>query len=272
MTLLLASSVFHGSMEGESHGALHLVDMTGGRVAHVVDWKAPGVDWNEQGGGRGLRGIAIDDERVFVASANKLHVFSPEFELLETYRSPYLADCHEICGFENRLYLSSTAFDSVLGFDLEKKQFDWGLHVVDGESGPSATPFDPQSAAGPPPVQSLGLNSLWCDPRGMFLSGSRTSGLLYFDAKRIEELVTLPRAVQNARPWRDGVLFNDSESRVARFITPASNRVFQVPTYPDAADEGEGSSCVGFARGLCVVDESVFAVGSSPATITLHDL
>lgn len=272
MSIVAVTSVMCGSRKGESHGALHLVDMEGGRIAQLIDWKAPGVDWSEEGGGRGLRGIAIEGEQVFIASADKLFVFSPDLELLETYRSPYLADCHAIFCFENRIYLSSTAFDAVLGFDLVKKQFDWGLHVVEGESGPSATPFDPQSAAGPPPLQSLGLNSLWCDPRGMFISGSHTSGLLYFDAKRIVQLVTLPRGVQNAQPWRDGVLFNDSEARVSRFITPNSNRVFQVPTYPGSVADGDGKSRAGFARGLCVLDESVFAVGSSPATITLHNL
>jgi hypothetical protein len=281
MTILVATSVLRGSPEGQSHGAVHLVDMEGGRIAHVVDWKAPGVDWSQEGGGRGLRGIAIEGQRIFLAAADKLMVFSPEFELQETFRSPYLADCHDIRFFDNRLYLASTAFDSVLGFDLSKNQFDWGLHLVEGESGPNATPFDPQSAAGPPPVQTLGLNSLWCDPRGMFISGSRTSGLLYFDARRISQLVTLPRGVQNARPWRDGVLFNDSEANVARFITPNSNRVFQVPAFAGSAKGGSeagndeatvGNSRTGFARGLCVLDDSVFAVGSSPATITLHNL
>jgi len=53
--------------------------------------------------------------------------------------------------------------------------------------------------------------------------------------------------------------------------------VFQVPQYPgevltgtDQADDGAVRQ--GFARGLCVVDDSRFASGSSPATVTVHDL
>jgi hypothetical protein len=277
MTILIATSVLRGSAEGSSHGAVHLVDMQGGRVAQVIDWKAPGVDWTSTGGGRGLRGVAFDGERVFIAAADTLFAFTPEFELLHSFRSPFLADCHEICSFERRLYLSSTAFDSILGFDMDKNCFDWGLHVVEAGSGLQGTPFDPQGIQGPSRGQALGLNSLWCDPRGIFISGSRTSGLLYFDARQIVRLVTLPYGVHNARPWRDGVLFNDTAANVARFMTPESNRVFKVPIYPDSVlsdkDEQDGeSSRQGFARGLCVLDDSVFAVGSSPATITLHNL
>lgn len=277
MTILIATSVIRGAGAGQSHGAVHLVDMQGGRIAHVVDWKAPGFDLNSPGGGRGLRGVAFDEERVFIAASDTLFVFTPAFEMLDSYRSPFLGNCHEICVFENRLYLTSTAFDALLGFDLKSNRFDWGLHVTESGNGLQGTPFDPNSTQGPSRGDDLGLNSLWCDPRGMFISGSRSSGLMIFDAQRIDRLVTLPHGVQNARPWRDGVLFNDTEANVARFMTPTSNQVFQVPEYPNSAlssdyDPEDKNSRQGFARGLCVLDNSVFAVGSSPATITLHNL
>ena len=277
MTVLAVTSVVRGSAKGECHGAIHLVDMAQGRVAQVVDWNAPGVDWSQPGGGRGLRGIALDGERVFVAGSDALFQFSPAFELQGVYRSPYLAHCHEIASFDRKLYLTSTGFNSILGFDLDENRFGWGLHITDGETGLQGTPFDPQSVLGPPPGNQLRLNSLWCDERGMFISGSRTMGLLLFDARRIERLVTLPQGVQNARPWRDGVLFNDTEEKVVRFITPDSNKVFQVPRFPETGLTGSGAGNgapaeQGFARGLCVLDQSVFAVGSSPATITMHNL
>ena len=276
LTILIATSVLRGSAAGHSHGAVHLVDMHGGRVAHVVDWKAPGFEPDAPGNGRGLRGIAFDAERIYLAASDTLFVFSPAFEMLDSFRSPFLANCHEIFRFDRRLYLTSTAFDSILGFNLDSKRFDWGLHVTESGNGLQGAPFDPQGTQGPSPENALGLNSLWCDPRGMFISGSRASGLMFFDALRIERLVTLPHGVQNARPWRDGVLFNDTEAGVARFMTPTENRVFRVPVYPESALSGAGGpedgSRQGFARGLCVLDDSVFAVGSSPATITLHDL
>lgn len=268
MTVLVASSIWRSSPEGASHGAVHLVDVTRERVAHVLDWKAKGVDWAAPGGGRGLRGIAFDGQRVFIAAADALFAFSADFEVLGVYRSPYLSKCHEIACFEGRLYIVSKGFDAVLGFNLDENRFDRGLHIKQNSNGLQGSPFDPQTAFGPPPGGSLGLNSLWCAPRGMFLSGSGTLGLLLFDARNVERLVTLPRGVHNARPWRDGVLFNDTEANVSRFLTPTANRVFRAPHYPGInAPEQQG-----FVRGLCVVDDSVFAAGSSPSTITLHNL
>ena len=277
MTTLVVTSTVRGSREGESHGAIHLVDLNLHRAAQLIDWKAGDVDWSVAGGGRGLRGVAFDGERVLIAASERLFVFTPEFELLTSYRSPYLGHTHDIAVFDRRLYLVSAGFDSVLGFDLDKNQFDWGMHIVDGEAGLQGAPFDPQSVLGPSPGNRLQLNSIWCDERGMFISGGRTMGLLHFDARRIVRLVTLPEGVHNARPWRDGVLFNDTEAGVVRFLTPQNNRVFQVPRYPDQALTGTdaGNEVMvrqGFARGLCAVDDSVFASGSSPSTITLHNI
>lgn len=277
MTVLVASSVLRGSTEGSSHGAIHLLDLDGERVAHVLDWKARGVDWVAAGGGRGLRGIAFDGQRVFVAGADALYAFTPEFELLDVYRSAYLARCHEIACFGRRVYLASKGFDAILGFNLDENDFDRGLHFKQTSGGFQCSPFDPQTAMGPGPGAKLGLTSVWCDGRGMFISGTAMMGLLRFDAQRVERLVTLPRGVHNARPWRDGVLFNDTEARVTRFLTPKSNQVFRAPHYPESVLTGGNSGGneagqQGFLRGLCVVDGSAFAAGSSPSTVTLHNL
>jgi hypothetical protein len=126
-------------------------------------------------------------------------------------------------------------------------------------------------------MSRLRLNSLYCDPRGMFVSGSHTQGLLHFDGKRIVRLVTLPEGVHDARPWRDGVLFNDTEAEAVRFITPEANRVFEVPRYPEhtlepGSFEDSAVARQAFARGLCVLENGIFASGSSPLTICLHDL
>lgn len=259
MSIILATSVHLGGTPEENHGAVHLVDLDQGRAAPMLRWKAKGPDWEESGGGRGLRGVAIDGESVWIASSDTLLLFTPEFELKASFRSPFLGDCQEIALFEGRLYLTSAACDSVLGFDLESRRFDWGLHISDGEGGLLGTPFEPHSALGPSPGASLQLNSISCDERGMFLCGARTQGLLHFDARRIVRLVSLPRGVNNARPWRDGVLFNDTEAGVARFLKPRHNSVFRAPL-------------PGFARGLCTIDDHRFVAGSAPATVTLHDV
>lgn len=277
MSVIAATTVIRGSQPGASHGGVYLVDLDGQRGAHLLDWTRPTIDWSGHGGGRGLRGLAFGDDRVYIAGASELYSFAPDFALLGVHSSPYLGHAQAVACFEGRIYAVSAAYDAVLACDLQSGRFDWGLQLVDGDSGLRGIPFDPQGTLGPPPSRDLRLNSLHCDSRGLFIGGGRTMGLLHFDGKRIVRLVTLPEGVHDARPWREGVLFNDTEAEAVRFLTPDANCVFPVPRYPEAALEP--GSCddsalarQGFARGLCVLGEGLFASGSSPLTITLHDL
>jgi hypothetical protein len=277
MTVIAASTIVRGSQAGERHGAIYLLDLEGQRGAQVLEWTQPGIDWSGSGGARGLRGIGFAQERVFVAAERELLVFSPEFELLASHRSPYLGNAQGITVFENRVYIVSAGFDSLLAFDLELNRFAWGLHIANDEAGLRASPFDPVGTLGPSPRNRLQLQSIHSDPRGLFLAGPGTLGLLHFDGNRIARLVSLPEGARDARPWRDGVLFNDTTADAVRFLTPEHNRVFPVLDYPgEALDEIRVSdpsiARAGFARGLCVVDEKQFVSGSSPLTITLHDI
>ena len=111
----------------------------------------------------------------------------------------------------------------------------------------------------------------------MFISGLRTAGMLLFNGRELRRWVTLPIGVHNARPFRNGVLFNDTEADVVRYVSRESERVFPVPRFPeeslthiDPADTRLARQA--FARGLCVIDEETIACGSSPSTITLRDL
>src|SRR5690606_12983273 len=240
-------------------------------------WNTADIDWQGRGWDRGLRGIAFDDERVFIAASDELFAYDRNFVLLASYRSPYLKHCHEISRFRRRLYLTSTGFDSLLGFDLDENRCSWGLAFSAGGGGIQCTAFDPAGSNGPAPSNKLHLNSVCCLERGMYFSGLKTGGLLKFDGQKVVPVVTLPEGTHNAMPFRDGVLFNDSKADVVRFVSPDSERPFPVPRYH--ADEFThtelGDPPVArqeFARGLGVVDGIVTAAVSSPSTITLHVL
>lgn len=277
MTTLVATSVVRGSRQGESHGGIYLIDLKRRRVAQPVDWNTANIDWQGRGWDRGLRGIAFDADRIYVAASDELFVYSPDFELVASYRSPYLKHCHEICRYKRRVYLTSTGHDAVLGFDLDQERFSWGLHIVRTIDGFSATPFAPESTEGPPLRNELHINNVYCTARGMFISGMRTAALLRYTGNEIQTVCPLPRGVHNAQPFRDGVLFNDTESDMVRFVSPEKQRLFRVPRYEDRQlthtdlDDSRIARQA-FARGLCRIDDKLIAAGSSPSTITLHDL
>ena len=214
---------------------------------------------------------------MFIAASNELFVYTPDFELLGSYRNPYLMHCHEIAVYHRRLYLTSTGFDAVLGFDLDDNRFCFGLNIVAVGSGYQGGPFDPDSENGPSPGNLLHLNNVYCDASGLYMSGLKTGALIRFDGRTLGRVATLPKGLHNARPFGDGVLFNDTEADRVRLVLPDREVSFKVPMI-DAADlthtelDDSRIARVGFGRGLCVIDDNLLAAGSSPSTIALHDL
>jgi hypothetical protein len=257
---------------------VYLVDFDAERATQVLDWNTMNIDWQGRGWDRGLRGIAFDGETVYIAASDELFAYTPDFAPLGSWRNRYLKHCHEICRHERTLFLTSTGFDSILGFDLDRKSFSWGLRVAAVGEGFAGRPFDPELGSGPAASNALHLNNVFCAAGGMHISGLRTGGVLLFNGRELRRWVSLPVGVHNARPFRDGVLFNDTESDVVRFVPRTGDeRVFPVPRYPpeqlthvDSNDTRLARQA--FARGLCVVDDERIAAGSSPSTVTLHDL
>ena len=278
MTTLIATSVIRGSQRGESHGGVYLVDLDRERVKQLIEWNTEPSDRHSPDCGWGLRGIAFDGDRVFIAASDELFVYNDKFEQLASYRCPYLKHCHEISRYKRRLYLTSTGFDSVLGFDLDMDRFSWGLHVSRDRKGLRAAPFRPAGRRGPAPGNELHLNSVYCDRSAMYLSGLRTGGLHAYSGRYIRQVAALPPGTHNARPHRNGVLFNDTDKNLVRFV-PADGpqKAFRIPHYNPALlthTELEDARIArqAFGRGLCIIDDGLVAAGSSPSTITLYDL
>ena len=268
-----------GSRQGDSHGGVHLVDFDSNVAAQVLDWNTMGIEWQGRGWDRGLRGIELDGDTIFIAASDELFAYTPDFQLIGSWRNQYLKHCHEICRHERTLFLTSTGFDSILGFDLDRKEFFWGLQVSAQGEGFAGKRFDPAFGDGPPPSNALHLNNVYCAKGGMHISGLRTAGILLFNGRELKRWVSIPTGAHNARPFRNGVIFNDTESDVVRYVPRSGEdgRVFPVPRYPpesltfvSAVDANLARQA--FGRGLCVVNDDLIACGSSPSTITLHDL
>jgi len=276
MTTLIATSVVRGSQQGESHGGVYLVDLDKERVALAIDWNTASIDWQGRGWDRGLRGIAFDRDKIYIAASDELFVYDRDFNQLASYRSLHLKHCHEIFRYKRRLYLTSTGFDAVLGFDLDELRFSWGLKIGRVADDFRAVPFLPGAVEGPAPSNALHINNVHCTPAGLFISGLRTGGLLRYSGTSISKVLPLPPGCHNAQPFADGVLFNDTAADQVCFVSPDKRRTFAVPRY-DAAllthTELDDSRTArqAFGRGLCHLGKGVVAAGSSPSTITLHD-
>ncbi len=282
---LIATSVVRGSEQGQSHGGIYLVNFAEQSVNQVVDWDTSEIDFQGRGWDRGLRGIAFFAGEIYIAASDELFVYDQNFKIQRSFRSSYLKHCHEIHQLNNHLYLTSTGHDSILAFDLEKQSFFWALHLALGEDGPLGTAYDPNGingpggANGPPAKNLLHLNTVYADQHGMYASGMRTGGIIRVgDENAVNFIVDLPHGVHNARPFRDGVLFNDTGSDCVRYVSrDGSEQHFAIPkldpselTHTELGDENLARQ--GFGRGLCVINDRIIAAGSSPSTITLYDI
>jgi hypothetical protein len=277
---LVTTSVVRGSHQGESHGGVYLIDLDRHFVTQAIDWNKADIDWQGRGWDRGLRGIACDGEAVYIAASDELFAYTPDFERIGSWRNRYLKHCHEIAVWQRTLYLSSTGFDTVLGFHLDEQRFYWAMHVAAANFRFRGAQFDPEGEDGPLMLNKLHINNVFCNEHGMYIGGLRTGGMLHFNGKAIHMAAELPPGSHNARPFRDGVLFNDSEADALRYAGRGEgdeDRALPVPKYPlekltHRSMDDSRLARQGFARGLCALSESIVAGGSSPSTITLYDL
>lgn len=279
MVKLITTSVVRGSQQGESHGGVYILDVEKQDVRQVIDWNTTDIDWQGRGWDRGLRGIAIDGNTVYIVASDELFAYTPDFKLIGSWRSPYLKHAHEMSIHERSLFISSTGFDSILAFDMDQKSFHWALHVdLDGFRF-KGNIYDPNGEDGPLPLNKLHLNNVHPNQNGMYISGLKSGGMLHFNGEEINMSATLPQGTHNAQPFRDGVLFNDSEANAVRYASRSGeeDRAFEVPMYDkdDLEHHGIDDSKIarqGFGRGLCLINDRVVAAGSSPSTITIYDL
>ncbi len=282
---LIATSVVRGSQQGESHGGIYLIDFANQAVDQVVDWNASEIDFQGRGWDRGLRGIAFHAGEIYIAASDELFVYDQNFRIQRSFRSTYLKHAHELHRLNNHLYVTSTGHDNILAFDLERQQFFWAMHLGMEADGPVGRAFDPNGlkgpggASGPKATNHLHINNVFADPTGLYVSGLRTDGLIRIaDENKVDQVVSLPRGTHNARPFRNGVLFNDTAANYVRFVgRDGHERQFPIPqyesgelTHTELGDEQVARQ--GFGRGLCVVNDHLLAGGSSPSTVSLYDM
>jgi hypothetical protein len=275
---LIATSVVRGKQRGGSYGGIYTVDFEKKEVEHRFNWNTSEIDFEGRSGDRGLRGIAFSDEDILIAASDELFRYDRNFKIKTVSKNQYLDDCQEICRYEQSIFLTSAGFDSLLAFDLDTKKFIWGFHLLRQYDQWAGHTFDPRTQMGPRPVNEYHINMVHVDSTGIYFSGLHTNALLHLDNKmEVSEVCSLPAGAHNARPYRDGVLLNDTESDCVRYVgRDGKELAFKIVTY-DVADikseDGDDSGILrqGFARGLCLVGERFVAVGSSPSTISLYD-
>jgi hypothetical protein len=287
---VIASSVVRSSHQGESHGGVYLIDFETGATRQVIDWDDPGISWAGRGLDRGLRGIAFHGGLVYLAASDEIFVYDPSFRLLSSFRNPYLKHAHEILIDGDTLYVTSTGFDSILSCDLSQGRFVSGLCLRFGLAGrlwrkigrsplPVLSSFDPEGGEGPAPGDTAHVNSVFVQEAQMYVSGRALGHVISTDGKRVRSFARIAYGSHNARPFRDGVLFNHTGSDRVVYAGRDGRvlRSWPIVHYDPGtirfAELGPDQARQAFGRGLAVLEEeNLLVAGSSPGTVTLYRL
>ncbi len=288
---VLTTSVIRSSHQGESHGGAYLVNLETQEVEQVLDWNEQSISWEGRGADRGLRGIAFEGEYVYLAASDELFVYDQHFGLVDSFRNAYLKHCHESYMDGSTLYLTSTGYDSILEFDTMRGRFTRGyclrakpgtlaaaLRRVTPAAGATFSEFDPMSGRGPEPADTLHLNTVFVSDGAIYVAGTRLRHIVEIRQGRAGQYARIPAATHNARPYRGGVLLNDTADDAVCLMdrNGRRHRCLAVPHYPADALQRVGlpddHARQGFARGLALADEDLLIGGSSPATVSAYRL
>ena len=276
---LIATSVVRGSQQGESHGGVFTIDFARQECQQHVDWNTGEIDFEGRGADRGLRGIAFDGNAIYIAASDELFHYDRDFRVQESFRNRYLKHCHEICRVDRTIFLTSTGFDSLLAFDLDQKNYVWGIQLQRTLNGWTGVRFDPGGDRGPAPVNNFHVNMVHVDSTGIYLSGLHTRALLRINSEYdVMEVCNVPTGAHNVQPFRGGVLLNDTAADHVRFVDrDGRDQAFRIVTYEESEIQFAGIddskiARQGFGRGLCSIGDRFVAGGSSPSTITLYDV
>ena len=279
MAKVITTSVVAGNRPGNSRCGVYLVDFDAQQVRQVLDWVGNTRDRRADQHDRGPRGIAIDDEIVYIVASDELFAFGTNFKLIDSWRNPYLSHVDEMSIYERTLYIVSAGYDSILAFDLDKKRFFWALHIDLDRYSFQESVYDPMGDGGPLLLNKLKLNNVHTNDNGMYICGAKSGGMLHFNGETVYMAITLPEGTYNAQPYRDGVLFHDSQANAVRYASRSGqeDRAIRVSYDDPVNQENKGSHDIGatqqgFSRGLALLNDRVVAAGSSPSTITLYDL
>ncbi len=233
---LVTTSVVRGSHQGESHGGVYLIDLEQRDVRQVIDWNKADIDWQGRGWDRGLRGIAFDGEIVYIAASDELFAYTPDFRLLGSWRNPYLKHCHEIAVWERTLFLTSTGFDSILGFDLDRKEFTWAMHVETQQFRFKGRVYDPRKDDGPLMLNKLHLNNVHCTRAACTSRASRRAACCSSTAARSRWRSSCRRARTTRARSATACCSTTPRPTLLRYAGRGEgreDRALSVPRYPD---------------------------------------
>lgn len=295
---IICSSVIRSSQQGNSHGGIYIVDLESGGFEEVIDWNDQSIDWSGRGADRGLRGFDFYNDQIICAASDEVFFFSKNFEIIKSIKNRYLKHCHEIFVLNGMLYLTSSGYDSILVYNLEKNQFEKGflyrqkstlgwfqkmlkkLKFTSKINFFELRSFNPEIENDIELKDTSHINMVFAEGDHIYFSGTKMDHMMAIPIGGGDAMPVLNTGLgtHNVRFYGDHIVYNNTaldKVTVVRRDNPSDQFHFDIIKYPkedlEFSNIGNDHARQGFGRGLCVYGEYIIA-GSSPSTISVYSI
>ena len=270
---ILCSSVIRTSQIGDSHGGIFYIDCETKESKLLLDWNTPDINWEGRGGDRGIRGMTFYNDLLYAMAGNALFVFNKKMQLINLFTNKYLFGSHELTLHEDKLYIISNSFDSILIFDLRKEKWLLSWNVKE------QCAFDPNISNSLFNFRdSIHLDSITIQNNKMYYCGSQIDKLMCLDlaTEKFSIIENNLKHTHNAQLYKEGIIYNLAFQ--SKTVYRKDNEIIQewiTPRYKKEdmthLDIQEDTAVQGYTRGMLLKDDYVI-VGNSPATINIFVL
>ena len=118
---VICSTVIRAAEQGSVHGGLYVIDVDNDEIIKHIPYAGEFDNENARGGERGLRGIAVLEDKIVVAdSSGLLELDRNTYEITNKKQDRgFFKSIHEICYFDGHIWVTSTGYDAIVKLDSD---------------------------------------------------------------------------------------------------------------------------------------------------------
>ena len=274
---VICSTGRRAAEQGSVHGGLYVIDIDSDEVLEYVPYAGDFDNENTRGGERGLRGVAVLEDRIVVADSSGLIELNKETYTVtkEKRDRGFFKSIHEICYFDNHIWVTSTGYDAIAKVDLDFNLVEFweilGESKDDHKIFTGKRQINPEEAV---PDDKYHINSISAFSGRLVFSGLITSLYDFESMNIIESMPTIEdiKSFQhNFYEYDDCSLINMTSLKHLGIIQNGQSRFFPIPATHHAKFSIDKIAENNWNRGL-TRGGNYAIIGSSPARLLLFDM
>ena len=274
---VICSTVIRAAKQGSVHGGLYVIDIDNDEILKYIPYAGDFDNENERGGERGLRGIAVLEDKIVVAdSSGLLELDKNTYEITNKKQDRgFFKSIHEICYFDGHIWVTSTGYDAIVKLDSDLNVIEFweilGESKEDHKVFTSKRQIDPKEAV---PDDKYHINSI-SSFSGRLVFSALISHLYDFDTMEVVEPISSINGVKsfqhNFYEYDDCTMINMTSLKHLGITKDGQSSFFPIPATNLAKFSVDKIAENNWNRGL-TRGGNYAIIGSSPARLLVFDM